>query len=68
MSLFPSSGSPKMPPPQQVAPMRVSPEVNKAVLDEEERRRRASMNRQMSRMSVPSLQDSVRKTGLSNRL
>ena len=67
MSLF-SPGSPKMPPPQQIAPMKVGPEVDKAVLDEEERRRRASMNRQMSRMSVPSLQDYVRKTGLSNKL
>ena len=43
----PSYTPPKVTP---AAPMRVTPEVDKAVIDERERRKRASMSREMSRM------------------
>jgi len=60
-------GAPRPPAPQKMPPMQIDGEVNRAVMDEEERRRRASMNRSMSRMSMPSLQDSLSKTG-ANKL
>ena len=55
-------------PVRKTAPMRVTPEIDKAVLDEEERRKRVGMNREMSRMSMPSLQRPVGQAGLSKTL
>jgi hypothetical protein len=57
------------PPAQQAQPaMRVEPEINKAVLDEQERRRRVQMNRELSRISIPSLQKPVGQVGFSKTL
>jgi len=49
-------------------PMRITPEVDKAVLDEQERRKRVGMNRELSRMSMPSLQRRIGETSLSKNL
>ena len=64
-----SFGSTPRPPAQQPPPaMKIEPAVNKAVLDEQERRRRVSMNRELSRISQPSLQKPVGQVGLSKTL
>ena len=65
---MPSTKIPR-PPAQAIQPaMRIEPEVNKAVLDEQERRRRVQMNRALSRISQPSLQKPVGQVGFSNKL
>ena len=63
-----SFGTPRPPAAQQQPAMKIEPEVNKAVLDEEERRRRVQMNRELSRISQPSLQKPVGQVGLSKTL
>ena len=64
-----SFGSPERPPRiPETPPLRKEPEVKKALIDEEERRRRVQMNRQKSRLRLPDLQDSAALAGLSNRL
>jgi len=55
------------PPIQKTPAMQVQPEVKKAALDEEERKKRITMNRQKSRSSLPYLQRPV-GTGLSEKL
>ena len=57
-----------MPPMRATQPMRVDPETNKAVLDEEERRKRVAMNRQLSRATKPALQRPVGQSALSENL
>ena len=54
--MFDSPGQQQVLPARKTAPFRVTPEIDKAVLDEQERRKRAGMNRELSRLSMPSLQ------------
>ena len=57
------------PPPIQKEPQaRYEPEIQKAVIDEEERRKRVQMNRQKSRLRLPALQETASGAGLSNKL
>ncbi len=52
----PSTKTPEI---RETPPLRVEREVNRAVMDEEERRRRIDMNRQKSRLKLPELQDTI---------
>ena len=68
---MPFGKTPKAPAISQVQPMtpiRVEPEIDKAVLDEQERRKRVGMNRELSRLSMPSLQKPVGQAGFSKNL
>jgi len=67
---MPFGKTPKIPAPaaQPRMPIRVEPEIDKAVLDEQERRKRVGMNRELSRLSMPSLQKPVGQAGFSKTL
>ena len=52
---------------KEAPPLRVAAEAHRAVLDEEERRKRIEMNRQKSRLKLPELQDTLSASG-SNKL
>jgi len=52
---------------RDVPPLKVGDEVDRAVKDEEERRRRIDMNRQKSRLKLPELQDTLSSVG-ANKL
>lgn len=56
------------PPIQKRPAMLIEPEAKKAALDEEERRKRVTMNRQRSRSSLPLLQDRVNTMSFSKKL
>ena len=59
-----------LPPIRERPPLRVQPEVQRAKIDEEERRKRITMNRAKSRLTKPILDDIImaNKNPLSDKL
>ena len=67
MTFLNPPGRERMPEIRETPPLRVDREVDRAVQDEEERRKRIEMNRSKSRLKLPELQDTL-NVGGANKL